>query len=76
MSAPFARSASILRGIIGRYLHLLYSGEPHAAHYRRAVLNHAWRARPAIYKARTYVMVNVVTKKAFLSQPRGEAVFA
>jgi len=52
VSAPFARSASILgRGIIGRYLHLLYAEEPHAAHYRRALLNHAWRARPAIYKA-------------------------
>lgn len=48
---PLHRSASILRGIIGRYLHLLYAREPHAAHYRRALLNHAWRARPAIYKA-------------------------
>lgn len=45
MSAPFARSAAILRGIIGRYLHLLYVAEPHAVHYRTAQLNHAWRAR-------------------------------
>lgn len=69
VSAPFARSASILgRGIIGRYLHLLYAEEPHAAHYRRALclIMRGARALPFI-KLHVYVMINVVTKKALFS---------
>lgn len=79
MSAPFARSASILGGIIGRYLHLLYAEEPHAVHYRRLCLimraareRVCARARSSRYlQSRTYVTAKRRHKEsAFLPSAR------